>query len=151
MVQFLSIKFFCWISTIFVEFFKSSRFRVTLYLLNCKRNRLFRVRTEKNTNMRKVQLLSVINGKLIKVLLMLDWAIRREKSMREWRHSSTLSWPQSWMGTSAQHQAKDPSRRCMNTECPMITRPWSPNPFGVLSRTKIHQPLAQTETQSFIT
>ena len=33
MVQFLSIKFFCWISLIFVGFFKSSRsFCVTLYL-----------------------------------------------------------------------------------------------------------------------
>jgi hypothetical protein len=29
MVQFLSIKFFCWISSIFVGFFKSSRFFVS--------------------------------------------------------------------------------------------------------------------------
>jgi hypothetical protein len=32
MVQFLSIKLFCWISTIFVGFFKSSLFCVTLYI-----------------------------------------------------------------------------------------------------------------------
>ena len=37
MVQFLSIIFFSWISSIFVGFFKSSFFCVTLYLLliNC--------------------------------------------------------------------------------------------------------------------
>ena len=35
MVQFLSINFFCWISSIFVGFFKSSRFFcVSLYIIN---------------------------------------------------------------------------------------------------------------------
>ena len=35
MIHFLSINFFSWISSIFVEFFKSSRFFcVTLYLLH---------------------------------------------------------------------------------------------------------------------
>ena len=34
MVQFLSINFFSWITSIFVGFFKSSRFFVSLYMSN---------------------------------------------------------------------------------------------------------------------
>ena len=43
MVQFLSVNFFSWISSIFVGFFKSSRFFVSLYYLDeisCKELKL---------------------------------------------------------------------------------------------------------------